>query len=69
MSRPAAPLFASDRTAARLLDMKPAEFRDLVKGGHLPGPRPIGDMERCDVEELRRIINGEAVEGMGDVQW
>lgn len=64
-----APIFASERTAAQLLDMKPAEFRALVDRGALPGPRRLGDLERWDVEELRRIITGEAAEGMGDVRW
>ena len=34
-------LFASEQSAARLLDMKPAEFRLLVKDGHLPKGREI----------------------------
>jgi len=64
-----APLYACERSAAKLLDMKPAEFSALVKGGHLPKPRDIGGFKRWDVQDLRRIISGEAVEGMGDVQW
>ena len=56
-----APIFATDRTAAKLLDMKPAEFRELVEAGALPGPRKIGDLDRWDVDELRRIVSGEAV--------
>jgi len=64
-----APIFASERTAAQLLDLKPAEFRSLVDQGALPGPRRLGGFERWDMDELRRIINGDAVEGMGDVQW
>jgi hypothetical protein len=68
MSNPV-PIFASERTAARLMDMKPAEFRALVEGGHLPRPREIGGLQRWDVAELRRIVNGEAAEGMGGVQW
>ena len=64
-----APLFACERSAAKLLDMKQAEFSALVKDGHLPPPRDIGGLKRWDVQNLRRIISGEAVEGMGDVQW
>lgn len=64
-----APIFASEATAARLLDMKPADFRRLVQDGALPGPRDIGGHARWDVAELRRIITGEAAEGLGDVQW
>ncbi len=29
-------LFANDRSAAKLLDMKPADFHKLVDGGMLP---------------------------------
>ena len=68
MSAPV-PIFATKRSAARLLDMKPGEFTQLVDAGHLPRPRKIGHMNRWDVDELRRIITGEAVEGMGDVKW
>jgi hypothetical protein len=51
------PIFASARTAARLLDMSVAEFQRLVAEGALPGPGPL---DRWDVEELRRIARGEA---------
>lgn len=64
-----APLFASEANAARLLDMRPAEFRTLVEAGHLPPPRDIGGLKRWDVQDLRRIITGEAAEGLGDVKW
>ncbi len=64
-----APLFACERNAAKLLDMKPDEFSALVKDGHLPPPRDIGGVKRWDVQDLRRIISGEAAEGMGDVKW
>lgn len=68
MSARPAPLYASDRTAAALLDMKPAEFLQLVEGGHLPKPREIAPgVKRWDTDELRRIAGGEAIEGMGDV--
>ena len=63
------PVLASERTAAQLLDMKPCEFRSLVDAGHLPKPRSIGGVHRWDMPELYRIIRGEAVDGMGDVQW
>ena len=64
-----APIYASDRTAAELLDMKRAEFLRLVEGGHLPKPRDIGGFKRWDTDDLRRIIRGEASDGLGDVQW
>jgi predicted DNA-binding transcriptional regulator AlpA len=63
------PILANDRTAAKLLDMKPAEFRALVEDGHLPRPRNIGGLERWDVEDLRRIGRGDAVEGYGEIAW
>ena len=63
------PIFAGERSAAKLLDLKPAEFSALVESGHLPKPRDIGGFERWDVLDLRRIISGEAIDGMGDVLW
>ena len=50
------PLFASERTAAALLDMRPAEFRSLVDGGALPPPNHLG---RWDVEELAAVARGK----------
>lgn len=67
MARPA-PLFANDRSAAALLDMKPAEFRGLVNDGVLPKPTKIGGFERWDVEQLQSIARGDAAEG-GPIQW
>ena len=61
MTRPA-PLFATERTAAQLLDMKPSEFRLLVAGGHLPRPRKFGGFDRWDVRELTRIVSGATIE-------
>lgn len=51
------PIFASERTAAKLLDMDVREFQRLVAEGALPGPGPLN---RWDVEELRRIARGDA---------
>ncbi len=51
------PLFASETTAAALLDMKPAEFRQLVEAGSLPGPTKLN---RWDVAELQAIMRGDA---------
>lgn len=65
-----APILASETSAARLLDMKLAEFRALVDAGHLPRGREIAPgLIRWPVDDLRRIACGAAVEGMGDVQW
>lgn len=49
------PLFATDRTAARLLDMTRPQFLDLVKAGALPGPCALN---RWDVAELQAIMRG-----------
>ena len=64
-----APLFANDRTAARLLDMKPKEFCELVEAGHLPKPFECGGISRWDVEQLVNIWRGEASDGMSEVKW
>ena len=63
-----APILAGERTAAKLLDLKPADFRALVNEGHLPKPREIAGYERWDVEELRQIGRGEIASGMSGVQ-
>lgn len=62
------PMFASEATAARLLDMAPGEFRALVKAGALPGPCDIGGHKRWEVEALRRIGSGDMVDGEA-IQW
>lgn len=56
------PLFATDRTAAQLLDMKPDEFLALVEKGHLPPPCDIGGMKRWVVADLERIASGAGIE-------
>lgn len=67
MSAPAL-IFATERNAAKLLDMKPAEFRGLVNDGVLPKPANIGGFERWDVEQLQSIARGDAAEG-GPIEW
>ena len=52
-----APIFASERTAARLLDMSVAEFQRHVRAGALPGPCGF---DRWHVPELERIVKGDA---------
>ena len=70
MARPSVPIFASEIRAAQLLDLKPTQFRELVKAGHLPRGREIAPgLVRWPVDDLRRIASGEASDGMGDVQW
>lgn len=64
------PLFASETMAAKLLDLHPKEFRDLVDRGHLPKGRQIAPgVTRWSTEDLRRIASGEAAEGAGGVKW
>ncbi|MFN3823597.1 MAG: hypothetical protein ACK4RN_06420 [Pseudorhodobacter sp.] len=65
-----APILASETSAAKLLDMKLAEFRSLVEAGHLPRGREIAPgVLRWVTDDLRRIASGDASDGMGDVQW
>lgn len=63
-----APIFANETNAARLLDLKQAEFRALVEAGHLPRGREIAPgCIRWATDELRRIASGEAIDG--EIQW
>jgi hypothetical protein len=65
-----APILASEQTAARLLDMRLADFRALVEADRLPRGREIAPgLVRWDVEDLRRVARGEAASGMDDVKW
>jgi len=64
-----APMFASEKKAAQLLDMKTCEFRKLVDDGHLPPPRNLGGLQRWDMAEVHKIASGDAVEGLGSVNW
>lgn len=53
-------LYASEQSAARLLDMRPAEFRALVDAGALPPPLKIaGQIERWRVADLDAILSGQ----------
>lgn len=62
------PILAGEETAAKLLDMKPAEFRALVQAGHLPRGREIAPgLVRWDAEALRQIGRGDAIEG--GIEW
>jgi hypothetical protein len=62
------PLFVSETTAARMLELKVSEFRALRAAGTLPPPRALCGIERYDVDELRRVIRGEDVGG-GAMEW
>lgn len=62
------PIYASEKTAAELLDMKPAEFLRLVDGGHLPRGREIAPgVIRWEADELRAIGRGVLIDG--GVEW
>lgn len=64
------PILVSEAGAARLLDMTVAQFRALVKAGHLPQGREIAPgVVRWVTDDLRRIGHGDASDGMGDVKW
>ena len=64
----AAPIFASETTAAKLLDMKPTEFRALVSRGLLPKGREIvPGVVRWPVDDLRKIASGQAIDG--GIDW
>lgn len=60
------PLFASAATAAKLLDMKPSQFRTLVAEGVLPRPVEIGGETRWPVATLEALASGQP---MDDLQW
>ena len=56
------PIWSSETTAARLLDMKLAEFRSLVEAGHLPRPDEIAPgVQRWKTEVLDKIASGAAI--------
>ncbi|MEQ5870027.1 hypothetical protein J4E08_08945 [Sagittula sp. NFXS13] len=63
------PILASERSAAKLLDMKPSDFRALVDNGVLPKPAEFGGFERWDVEQLRAIASGDLANGAGVIEW
>lgn len=61
-------LYASERSAAKLLDMTPAQFRDLVDRGALPAPAKIGEHERWSVADLDAIVRGHAPKPVDDFE-
>ena len=63
------PLYASDKTAAKLLDMTRPEFLDLVDQGALPPPVMLGtNLARWSVRDLETIINGRAAIPEQDIE-
>lgn len=63
------PICVGTTKAAKLLDMKPSEFRDLVRAGVLPNPRLFGKLERWDVEQLKAIASGNTCDDAGQIDW
>lgn len=62
------PIYANEKTAAALLDMKPADFRRHVEAGDLPdGIEIVPGEKRWDYETLRSIGKGDAING--GIQW
>lgn len=68
MKRPTL-LFANDKNAAALLDLKTKDFHGLVSEGVLPKPMRIGEFERWDVEQLQSIARGDAIDGSEVIEW
>ena len=55
-------ILASEKNAAKLLDMRPAEFRELVEAGALPRGHEIAPgYVRWRVAELDAIVTGQAM--------
>ena len=62
------PIYASEKTAARLLDMETKEFRELVANGALPPPTKItAGVERWRVADIDAILTGKAMDR--DYEW
>lgn len=62
------PLYASETTAARLLDMRPAEFRAHVDAGDFPpGIEIAPGVIRWKTATLENIASGAAING--GMQW
>ncbi|RMA42164.1 hypothetical protein [Rhodophyticola porphyridii] len=62
------PIFATERNAARLLDMKPPQFCALVEAGSLPPGKEIAPgVVRWYVPDLVAILNGDATSE--EFQW
>ena len=63
------PFFANETNAARLLDMKPAEFRDLVDRGILPpGIEIAPGFKRWSCDQLKGIARGVAARPDGGLE-
>ena len=56
-----APIAVAERTAAKMMDMAPSDFRRLVEAGSLPSPVRISGLERWRVSDLESVLNGNAM--------
>lgn len=64
-----APFLVNEANAARLFDMKPAEFRALVESGHLPSGSEIAPgFKRWNCDQLKAIATGEAARPDGGLE-
>lgn len=55
------PIAVSDKTAAQMLDMPAARFRELVDHGAMPKPITLGNgIERWRYADLEAIVEGRA---------
>lgn len=61
-----APIFAGERTAAKLMDMSKADFLRLVDKGVLPSPVRFEGFERWRVSDLERA--GQAAANNDDFE-
>jgi hypothetical protein len=63
------PIAVGEKTAAKMMDMSPLDFRRLVSAGSLPGPVVISEThERWRVADLVATLNGEAMQDE-DITW
>lgn len=63
------PLAAKESTAAKLLDMSVVEFCAAVAVGDLPDGCEIAGKKRWDTNLLRKIAQGELIEGWEEIKW
>ena len=56
------PLYADEKTTAKLLDLKTTEFLNLVNQGALPPPIKLGKFARWEVEQIKAILSGKAAQ-------
>ncbi|UWQ47633.1 hypothetical protein K3719_07935 [Leisingera aquaemixtae] len=56
------PIAVGEKTAAKMMDMTPGDFRRLVGAGCLPSPITLtSGIERWRVSDLESVLNGNAM--------